>query len=115
MKSILFSLCITGFVISAIGSSILYRYASQSTGMEALKMFAIGTVVGFLSPICLTLALARGNANIVYALTATLAFAGIQLTSYLLFKEPLSKVQIAGIIIMAIGVLMTAVGKSSVN
>lgn len=103
-------LWIAAFVVGNTYSSILFKYAADSSGKKTLWYFTLGNIVGVLGPIALTFALRKTNPNIVYALCYGSAFAALQLVSWRFFDQPLSKPQWAGVLLVGLGICLLQVG-----
>lgn len=97
------------FSIASTSAAIQFKLSSASVGRKALWYFIIGNVIGALGPVALTLALRRGNPNLVYALCYGCAFSLLQVVSWRMFQQPLSPVQWAGVALVGIGILLLQV------
>jgi multidrug transporter EmrE-like cation transporter len=110
MKMGLAVVCVLGFIAANSFSSIQFKYAAEAAGRKALWHFILGNLVGFLGPVALTFALRRANPNIIYALCYGGAFAVLQLVSWRLFDQALSRPQWAGVLLVGLGICLLQVG-----
>ena len=99
-------LCVVGFVLAQVGATLSFKVAADRSGWEALRWFIIGNVIGFLCPVCLTLALRGTHANVIYAVCFGAAFCLIQLGAWWLFHQALSPFQWTGIGLVAAGIVL---------
>lgn len=100
------ALLVALFSIASTSAAIQFKLASASAGRKALWYFILGNVIGVLGPITLTLALRRGNPNLVYALCYGCAFALLQIVSWRVFQQPLSPLQWTGVALVGVGILL---------
>lgn len=98
------------FIAGTVLSSIEFKFAAENSGRKAVWHFIGGNIIGVLGPIALTLALRKLNPNITYALCYGTAFAVLQVVAWRLFRQPMSQWQIAGIILVGVGVCLLQVG-----
>ncbi len=98
--------CILGFIASQTGAYVLLRLAAQEAGLKMYAIFFFGTTVGFGSPVCMTLALRQANPNVIYASCIGGSFFVLQFVSSVLFKQSLSFMQWAGILMVGSGLLL---------
>jgi len=106
MKPLYTVVAVVVFVLASVGSSLLFRVAAQHTGRTAISYFVLGNCVGLAVSISLTLALRGTNPNLIYAMCLGGAFCALQLTSALLFRQPLSPVQWVGVALVASGLAL---------
>lgn len=106
-----FGLLILGFIAASTIASIQFKLAAEAAGKKALWYFALGNIIGVFGPVALTFALKRANPNFVYALCYGGAFAVLQLVSWRMFHQPLSKAQWIGVGLVAIGIFFLQVGQ----
>lgn len=111
MKWVLVAFYVLLFVAGTVLSSIEFKFAAEHTGRKALLHFIGGNLIGVLGPIALTLALRVLNPNVTYALCYGTAFAVLQLVAWRLFHQPLSQWQVAGIVLVGVGVCLLHVGQ----
>lgn len=95
-------------IVCGVISNIVFRYAAHESGFDSAKLFGLGIAIGFWVPVCITLALARGNANIVFALVAGVTCGGLQLATWYLFREPLAWWQVTGIVLICLGTILAS-------
>ncbi|HEY6228478.1 MAG TPA: hypothetical protein VI282_15270 [Verrucomicrobiae bacterium] len=110
MKWVLVAFYVVMFAAGTVLSSIEFKYAAEHTGRKALWHFIGGNLIGVLGPIALTLALRVLNPNITYALCYGTAFAVLQVVAWRLFHQPLSQWQVAGIVLVGVGVCLLQIG-----
>ncbi len=101
--------CILVFVVGQVGASLVFRVTAMKQGSDALLWFIGGNCLGFLCPVALTLALRGANPNVVYALCFGSAFCVLQFGSWMLFREPITLLQWAGIGLVAVGIVLLQV------
>ncbi len=94
-----------GFAVSQTGAYVCLRFASQQTGSRMIFIFLLGNVIGFGSPICLTMALKHANPNIIYAMCIGGSFFILQFVSSIVFNRPLNVLQWMGIMLIGVGLL----------
>jgi multidrug transporter EmrE-like cation transporter len=109
MKPILTIAAVVAFILTSVGSSLLFRVAAQHSGRAAILYFILGNGVGLGVAMSLTLALRDMNPNLIYALCLGGSFCALQLASMLLFKQPLAPVQWIGVSLVAIGVVLLTI------
>ncbi len=97
-------LMIFGFVAFYTGDNVCLRYSSERAGWPAFWWFAVGNVLGFIATVMLTFALKAQHPNIIFALAQGGGFCVLQLASFYIFRVPLSPLQWAGVILIAIGI-----------
>jgi multidrug transporter EmrE-like cation transporter len=100
------ALCVVGFILAQVAATLSFKVAADRAGWEALRWFIIGNVVGFLCPVCLTLALRGTNANVIYAVCYGVAFCLIQVGAWWLFRQALTPYQWTGIGLVALGIVL---------
>lgn len=98
-------LFIIGFAVSQTGAYVCLRFASQETGLRMASIFLLGNIIGFGSPVCLTMALKNANPNIIYAMCIGGSFFILQFVSSAVFQRPLNFLQWMGILLIGIGLL----------
>ncbi|MDK2858583.1 MAG: hypothetical protein PWQ89_1702 [Verrucomicrobiota bacterium] len=109
MKPILTIAAVVAFILTSVGSSLLFRVAAQHSGRAAILYFILGNGVGLGVAMSLTLALRDMNPNLIYALCLGGSFCALQLASMLLFKQPLAPVQWIGVSLVAVGVVLLTI------
>lgn len=105
MNRFALAVCVTGFVLTQVGATLSFKYAADRSGWEALKFFILGNVIGFLCPVCLTLALRGTNANVIYAVCFGASFCLMQFGAWWLFRQALSPFQWTGIGLVSLGIV----------
>src|SRR5688572_28362977 len=100
------ALLVVLFSIASTSAAIQFKLSSASAGGKALWYFVLGNVIGVFGPVALTLALRRGNPNLVYALCYGCAIALLQIVSWRIFQQPLSPLQWSGVVLVGIGILL---------
>jgi multidrug transporter EmrE-like cation transporter len=85
-------------------ANLCFRLVVEPASALPIGYFIAGNGLGFVSTILLTLALKGQNPNIIYAICLGGGFCLLQVTSWFLFKSPLSPVQWAGITLVACGI-----------
>lgn len=108
MKPIYTLAAVVAFILTSVGSSLLFRVAAQHQGRPMIGYFILGNGVGLCVAISLTVALRGTNPNLIYALCLGGSFCALQLASMLLFKQPLAPVQWVGVSMVAIGLVLLA-------
>jgi multidrug transporter EmrE-like cation transporter len=106
MKPIYTIVAVVAFILTSVGSSLLFRVAAQHEGRPMIVYFILGNCVGLMVSISLMLALRGTNPNLIYALCLGGSFCALQLASTLLFKQPIAPVQWIGISLVAIGLVL---------
>ncbi len=109
MINIITFLFILGFAVSQTGAYVLLRFASQETGIRMVGVFIMGNIIGFGSPVCLTLALKNANPNVIYAMCIGGSFFILQFVSSIIFQRPLSIVQWMGIMLIGLGLFFVQI------
>ena len=101
-----FYLLVFIYAVAMAGANILLKFASQSTGLQWWIYFALANATGFSCVVVLPFALKLGNPNLVYALAIGGGFTLVQISSCLLFREPLSQCQWSGVALVALGLIL---------
>ena len=106
-------LFVFGVMLAMTVSSVLFKYAADSSGKRAVWYFIIGNIVGALGPVAITLGLRGGNANVIFALSYGGGFALVQVASWRIFHQPLSIIQWTGIGLIALGAFLVQIRPAS--
>lgn len=100
------ALLVAAYAVGMAGANILLRYTSQAQGWPWWLWFAAANITGFVCVVVLPHALRLAPSNIVYALTIGIGFCLLQLTAWALFRENLSPWQWAGVLFVALGIIL---------
>ncbi len=106
--------CILGFILSQTSAFLILRFASQNTGFKMVAIFLIGTTIGTGSPICMTIALRNSNPNLIYAACIGGSFFVLQVASSFIFRNPLTGMQWAGVLLVGSGLLLLPMSRNKV-
>jgi multidrug transporter EmrE-like cation transporter len=111
MKTAWLVMFVLAFVVANTWSAMLFKYAAEHSGKKAIWYYVVGNIIAAFGPLALTLALKRGNPNIIYAICYGVSFAAIQAAASRLFHQPLSTFQLAGIVFVGIGICLLQLGQ----
>lgn len=102
-------LYLSAAILTEITATLSMRMAAQP---GATKRWWFGVVAGYLAAFTfLTLTLADGMpVGVAYGIWSATGVALTALASRVLFKEPLTKVMLAGVVLIAAGVLLIELG-----
>ena len=95
-------------IIFNVLTNIGFKYASLVIGNPTKKwlIFSGGLVFGLLNSICFTEALKTIPLNTASAVFFSLTIVGLFLVSYVLFKEDMNWLRVAGTFVIVAGVIM---------
>jgi multidrug transporter EmrE-like cation transporter len=100
------ALILLGYACSMAGANICLNYAALAQSRAGWwTWFIAANAVGFLCVVSLPHALKLAPPNIVYALAIGGGYLLLQIAAFLLFREPLSAWQWAGIALIGVGTL----------
>jgi len=97
---------ITSYAIGMALANLCLKWASQNTGMKYFVWFAGANLAGFTTVIILPYALKLAPSNVVYAMSIGGGFCLLQLTTFWIFREPLSQIQWVGVFLIMIGIIL---------
>lgn len=100
------ALLVSLYALAMAGSNLLLKVVANSTGWRWWLWFAAANAVGFSCVVVMPVALRLGPAPLVYAVAIGLGFTALQVGAWLIFREPLSVVQWAGVGCVAAGLVM---------
>ena len=96
---------VVAFIMFSVTGNLLLRVAGQHHGWQAVMIFIIGNISGFVAAITLTLTLRGRHPNLIYALCLGGGFCLLQLMSRVCFQVPLTTWQWLGVALIGAGVL----------
>lgn len=67
MRTALLNSLIAGFVTVNTWSAMLFKFAADGSGRNAVWYYVLGNIIGAFGPLALTFALKRGHPNVIYA------------------------------------------------
>jgi multidrug transporter EmrE-like cation transporter len=109
MQQAFAGLMVLWFAAAQAGASLLFKLAGEATGSRAWWLFAAGNAVGFGCTLSLLWALKGQNPNVIYAACYGGGFVLLQILSWWLFHVSLSPWQWAGVVLIAVGIILLQV------
>lgn len=99
-------LAMFGALSAHTGASICFKKAAQQNGTRALAIFAMGNVIGFINPICKTIALRNNNPNVIFAIMGGLGGVIFVFVINWVFEGKLTRSQWFAIMIIIFGSIL---------
>jgi len=103
---------VAAFIMFSVTGSLLLRVAGQHHGWQAVLIFMLGNLSGFVAATTLTLTLRGRHPNLIYAVCLGGGFCLLQLMSRVFFKMPLTSWQWFGITMIAAGMIFLQVSRN---
>lgn len=97
------------------GASIFFKKAAQQKGTRAMAIFALGNVIGFINPICKTIALRNNNPNVIFAIMGGLGGIIFVFVINWVFQGKLTRFQWFAILIIIFGSILLQFQPSEVE
>ncbi len=97
---------IAGYATAMAFANLCLKWCSLNQGWKWWAWFAAANLSGFLCVVLLPFALKLAPSQIVYAFAIGSGFCLLQLTAHLVFKEPMSHIQWAGVVLVASGIFL---------
>jgi len=91
---------------------VILKLASyhETWGQVWLAYMGAGYVIGILPPLFLTFAYRGNNASVILAITVGISTPLVFSTLFIFFREPLTRIQILGLIFASVGVMLLFTG-----
>lgn len=99
-------LLISFYAVCMALANLCLKWASQHQGISYWLYFGAANIIGFASVIALPFALKLGPSQVVYACSIGGGFCLLQLTAFWIFKEPLTSIQWAGVVLVTLGMIL---------
>jgi multidrug transporter EmrE-like cation transporter len=100
------ALLISAYFAAFLGVNLSMKFASLKTGTPAYWWWFVGgNLVGFFCTLFMVMAMKDQNPHLIYALCIGGGFCLLQVACFLIFREPLSAWQWAGIGLVGTGII----------
>jgi len=103
---------VAAFIMFSVTDSLLLRVAGRHQGWQAVMIFFLSNMSGFVAATTLALTLRGRHPNLIYAFCLGGGFCILQIMSRVLFKVPLTSWQWFGISLIVAGVVCLQVGRN---
>jgi multidrug transporter EmrE-like cation transporter len=97
---------VIAYALGMAGTNLLLKLAAEASGTRWWLWFVLANTVGFTCVVVMPFALKLAPSNIVYALCIGLGFTLLQIIAWVIFREPLSAAQWAGVACVAAGLVL---------
>lgn len=103
---------IVGYVIAMTAANLFFKFSAESHGKMFWVYFFLGNAVGFVCTLFLPMALRLAPAGVVYAMAIGGGCLALQLTTFVLFPQPTSFLQVTGITLVTGGLILLYLGQA---